>query len=927
MSKNFYSTRQQKQTLHRFIASILCFFLSFLPTTSWPVTAATSDLSCAGNRLGQVLNCNAGDFTVAPIFSAETGTSPFCMIGSTFDINIELSLSDSNTDRQDIGFFVGQQGNDPGLTTAGNICSVATFANGPFPFEDNDGDSCGDFHGGGVATELVTSVRVDCIASPTGFLQIPYLLSYWQNNGNVCTGPNDVEPASKSKCNKGIGEVSGAVAISAGAWLDITKETTPDGDPQVFTYTASGPPGSTVIALTGATLTPTSATGGTYSPATTALASETTTFTLSDGQTARVFINALSSDQTLTVTETLATGWDPVAAITCAPTGGSPTIASDNASRQMSATLNTSNYAGSCTITNTKRPSVTITKVSNGDVGTFNFTGTNTWISQNITTLAAGTGVDGTTQYLPYSTATQITETATTGYRLDNIVCTGISAGGVATTNIANRTVDFDTLAMAPGADINCTFTNIRQRNLTVNKSLTPTTDTGLFVMNANGSTSTEGGHNTSITTLVDVGANVLFSEAAGTNTNFINYDSSYNCNTSPTTTGTATSGSLTMPNADIACTFSNTRKSAALTLRKVWTNAINGDSVTVNASGFVNNASSGTSVSTGDNTTIGSAVTVYSGESGTISETFNTGNTINYNSNIACTGTSGLSINTLTIGPTDSNITCTYTNSRKSTSLSLAKTWVNAYTMGDTASVNSSGFINNATSGNSVTTGNNTTTGAAVTVYAAETGTLTESFSIGNAANYNASVACSGTSGLSGNSLTISPTDTNIVCTYTNIGIKALLNINKSITTTSDPINPTNAKAIAGATVSYTIRVTNTGIGTVDDNSIVITDLLPENISLFVNDIAGPGSGPIAFTDGAISSGLTWNFISLSDLTDSIEFSNDNGATWSYTPTPNADGFDSSITDIRLLPIGIMNASSASGSPYFELSIQAQIQ
>ena len=38
-------------------------------------------------------------------------------------------------------------------------------------------------------------------------------------------------------------------------------------------------------------------------------------------------------------------------------------------------------------------PKVTVTKISNGGVGAFTFTGNNGWVSQDITTVTAGVGV------------------------------------------------------------------------------------------------------------------------------------------------------------------------------------------------------------------------------------------------------------------------------------------------------------------------------------------------------------------------------------------------------------------------------------------------------------------------------------------------------------------------------------------------------
>ena len=179
---------------------------------------------------------------------------------------------------------------------------------------------------------------------------------------------------------------------------------------------------------------------------------------------------------------------------------------------------------------------------------------------------------------------------------------------------------------------------------------------------------------------------------------------------------------------------------SATLTLRKTWVNARVGETATVTSTGFTNNATSGLSTSTGNNTTTGSPVAVFAGEVGTISEALS--NAGNYTSALACTGTSGLSGTTLTVGAADTAIVCTETNTRRQATLTLRKTWVNAL-VGETATVTSTGFTNNATSGLSTSTGNNTTTGSSVVVFANEVGTISESLT--NAGNYTSALACTG--------------------------------------------------------------------------------------------------------------------------------------------------------------------------------------
>lgn len=75
-----------------------------------------------------------------------------------------------------------------------------------------------------------------------------------------------------------------------------------------------------------------------------------------------------------------------------------------------------------------------------------------------------------------------------------------------------------------------------------------------------------------------------------------------------------------------------------------------------------------------------------------------------------------------------------------------------------------------------------------------------------------------------------------------------SLVNI-KTVSVTSDPFNgSTNPKNIPGAEALYNLRVTNTGVGVVDNNTLVIVDPLPTNTELFVGDLGAVGSGPVIF-------------------------------------------------------------------------------
>ncbi len=109
-------------------------------------------------------------------------------------------------------------------------------------------------------------------------------------------------------------------------------------------------------------------------------------------------------------------------------------------------------------------PTVTISKVSNGGVGTFGFTGDNGFTAHNVTTVAAGVAVAGPRRILSSpSTATVLTEGAPpAGFALTGITCAGLGTGGTATNNLAARTVTFNAAATALNSNIACTFTNTR---------------------------------------------------------------------------------------------------------------------------------------------------------------------------------------------------------------------------------------------------------------------------------------------------------------------------------------------------------------------------------------------------------------------------------------------------------------------------------
>ena len=118
-----------------------------------------------------------------------------------------------------------------------------------------------------------------------------------------------------------------------------------------------------------------------------------------------------------------------------------------------------------------------------------------------------------------------------------------------------------------------------------------------------------------------------------------------------------------------------------------------------------------------------------------------------------------------------------------------------------------------------------------------------------------------------------------------------------------SDPLNnTTNAKYIPGARARYLITIANNGGGPADAGTIVIADPIPSNTQLFVGDLGVAGSGPVKFTQGTPTSGLSYTFTSLASATDDVSFSNNSGTSYVYTPV-NTGGFDANVTNISINP------------------------
>lgn len=155
--------------------------------------------------------------------------------------------------------------------------------------------------------------------------------------------------------------------------------------------------------------------------------------------------------------------------------------------------------------------------------------------------------------------------------------------------------------------------------------------------------------------------------------------------------------------------------------------------------------------------------------------------------------------------------------------------------------------------------------------------------------------------------------------------------NVTKGTYPQRDPANDlSNPKSIPGALQRYAITVDNQSRVPADNDSIRIDDEVPIGIAVFVQSSTNYPEAPFVFTDGAgpQASALTFNYGGPADLTDDVEFSSNNGAdSYLHVPTPDADGFANTITNIRIRPKGAFSLYDGSNVPTFTIEFGIRVQ
>jgi len=132
-----------------------------------------------------------------------------------------------------------------------------------------------------------------------------------------------------------------------------------------------------------------------------------------------------------------------------------------------------------------------------------------------------------------------------------------------------------------------------------------------------------------------------------------------------------------------------------------------------------------------------------------------------------------------------------------------------------------------------------------------------------------------------------------------------AALTAVKTIASTTDGFG--SDFAIPGAYVEYQIRVTNSGVGAVDNNTVVVNDPIPTNTKLCVNAACG---GLPTFVDGATTSALTAAAFEYSIAGTPNECADASFTGYVPTTVVDGDGANPNITCVRQAPTGSMAGS-----------------
>jgi hypothetical protein len=522
-----------------------------------------------------------------------------------------------------------------------------------------------------------------------------------------------------------------------------------------------------------------------------------------------------------------------------------------------------------CTFTNTgATAAISLTKVWVNAV-----TGDTTTLAISGTQVSGATGGNSTAP----ATTTDATATAISGSTVNLAETLGGANRGTYTTSVScvsngAPVVVTSNSFTAPTTPVACTFTNTGSTtSVTLTKAwvnavigdTTTLTITGPQVSGAVGGNSTAPSTTTNATATAVAGSTVTFAELLG-GANHGTYTTALSCvsNGSPVT---VTNNTITAPGAAVTCTFTNTGSTGAVTLTKVWTNSIAGDTVTLTISGTqVTGATGGNS--TAPSTTTAATGTAVTGSTVNVAEALGGANVGVYVPSLVCTSNGApVTVTSGNFTMPGAAVTCTFTNAGTNAGVTLTKVWNNSVT-GDTATLTISGSgVSGATGGNS--TAPSTTTPATAQANTGSTVNLAETLGAGNLGVYTTTVGCT-TNGapvtVTNNTFTMPATP--VICTFTNTQAATTVTLTKAFTggTTGNAVSltitgGTGAAATPGnATVGGATTAASAGVKPGD--TVTLTEGFTSGLASNYNStlVCTNGSGVFTYTPGALAGTLS---------------------------------------------------------------------
>lgn len=136
-------------------------------------------------------------------------------------------------------------------------------------------------------------------------------------------------------------------------------------------------------------------------------------------------------------------------------------------------------------------------------------------------------------------------------------------------------------------------------------------------------------------------------------------------------------------------------------------------------------------------------------------------------------------------------------------------------------------------------------------------------------------------------------------------------ITLTTTTSTTWDPVNGTSfPKSLPLGRKRMTISAANPDLVAADLNSIGLNVAVPAR-TMIALDGDGSSSTFLQYTDGTPASSLALIYTSPSSTSDDVDFSSDNGVSWTYYPVAGSDVSQAAVTNVRLRPRGSMAANS----------------